>query len=38
MTAIARRLILTQRPKPGLVPHDSFRIEEGPGCGTASSG
>jgi NADPH-dependent curcumin reductase len=28
MTATARRLILTQRPKPGLVPHDSFRIED----------
>lgn len=30
MTAAARRLVLTQRPKPGLVPHDSFRIEDGP--------
>jgi NADPH-dependent curcumin reductase len=28
MTAAARRLVLIQRPKPGLVPHDSFRIED----------
>jgi NADPH-dependent curcumin reductase len=30
MTAIARRLVLTQRPKPGLVQADCFRIEDGP--------
>ena len=37
MTATARRLILDKRPKPGLVAHDLFHIEEGgvpaPGAG-----
>ncbi len=28
MTAIARRLVLIQRPKPGLVTHDCFHLEE----------